>query len=95
MNMFPILSVFNHLVNCSLYFQLPQEFPPLSNFRLSSTMEIYNLKNIFDVYGHRRNTLLLLPLNYDISPLEKVKFRNVIYLDSTVEGVYMISHRYC
>jgi hypothetical protein len=49
-------------------------------------MEIYNLKNIFDVYGHRRNTLLLLPLNYDISPLEKVKFRNFIYLDSTVEG---------
>ena len=84
--MFPILSVFNQLFIFSLYFKFPKDFPPLSNFRLSSTMEIYNLKNIFDVYGHRRNTLLLLPLNYDISALEKVKFRNFIYLDSTVEG---------
>ena len=43
---------------------------PASFLSISLTTEINNLKNIFDVVGHRRNILFfLLPVDCNISPL--------------------------
>jgi uncharacterized membrane protein YozB (DUF420 family) len=47
----------------------------------SLTTEINNLKNIFDVDGHRRNILFfLLPVNCNISPLSlKLELYKIVW----------------